>query len=125
MTDHRNRAMRNRSCDEGRRDSQPRRHRVSTPREPTQADEMMEMLRAVLRTHPAPSSTEGSRHRRPGGVNRTPDGAPIDNRYHSMYLHQEPPNFAGESECWEDFFLKFDAVTDWNGWNNRERADSL
>ena len=59
----------------------------------------------------------------PNGRRR--DGEPVGNRYGPMFRHQEPPVYDGEKQTWDDFFQKFEAVSDWNGWNDRERADSL
>ena len=53
------------------------------------------------------------------------DGDNVPLRRGPLFRHQEPPTFSGEDSCWSNFFTKFEAVANWNGWNVREQAASM
>lgn len=43
----------------------------------------------------------------------------------TILIEKEPEKFDGRSIDWQDYIISFEQVADWNGWNERERAQQL
>ena len=60
-----------------------------------------------------------------GQIVGTKEGQRSSREHIHSHRQRDPDKFNGQTAEWNDYFIHFETVADWNGWNDAERASQL